>query len=63
MGELEKMCRLTYHLNEVLSLYKQHYHGAIDNPIVLDSLDLIDDILSKNQDWAQEVETAKTWKF
>lgn len=63
MGGLEKMYRLTFHLDKVLKLYKNYSHGPIDKPEVQRALSRIDGLLSDREDWKKEVESAETWAF
>lgn len=61
MGAIENMCRLTFHLNCVLQLYKVHSHGIIEMPEVQKCLSTIDALLSETEEWKDEVKTAATW--
>jgi len=63
LGGIEKMCRLTYHLNHVLHLYKTHSHGPLDLPEVQKALSRLDGLLSHRKDWKEEIKTAETWSF
>lgn len=63
MGGMEKMCRLTFHLNRVLNLYKHYSHGPLDMPEVQRCLDRLDALLGHRKDWQNEVEQAESWAF
>jgi hypothetical protein len=63
MSGLEKMNRLTFHLDKVLRLYKTHSHGAVELPEVQRALSRIDGLLSHRQDWKDDLESMKTWMF
>ena len=63
MGGIEKMCRLTFHVNGMLKYYKNYSHGPLEMPEVQKCLSRLDGLLSDRKDWKNEVEQAETWDF
>lgn len=60
---MEKMCRLTFHLEKVLQLYKTHSHGPLDIPEVQRCFSRLEGLLLDRKDWKEEVARAQDWAF
>lgn len=63
MGGIEKMNRLTFHLDQVLKHYQSHSHGPINLPEVQRALSRLDGLLSHRADWKKCVKQAEDWEF
>lgn len=63
MSGIEKMCRLTYHLDQVLKYYKTYSYGILGIPEIQEALTRLDELLEHSEDWKREVKEAETWNF